>query len=228
MHSCSQTHTHMLTNLLITLPANQPTPLFVCLHAHQPHPHACLPTYVPTYLYIYSLQYVIARSVFLGTRGMNDNGYMWLTEKKRTHVTFGVRSCIQAAIDLNPEFLGNISTGYTILIGDNNNVNTRIIKDGNRIKTAQTPGILDCNLIKYFWISWKDNYIEVGEGQVLGYKRLLWWRDNAPENERYDVKAVSVYGAGTVFVEARWEFHNIEGSPLYLLLLLNDIISHIL
>ena len=50
------------------------------------------------------------------------------------------------------------------------------LKEGDVLLTNPTvvgAGVLDCNTLRSFWISWHDRQIAVGNGDVIGYNEYL-------------------------------------------------------
>ena len=132
---------------------------------------------------------------------------MWITEKYETSFSFGVRSCRDASIVLAPE-VGNANKSYLVVIGGNYNKHSRIYLDLTDLKrTVWGVDVLDCLETRYFWISWKDSYIEVGHGHRVGRDKFLDWRDNRDVSERYDVKGVNLYSGGSDALAGYWEFY---------------------
>ncbi len=70
-----------------------------------------------------------------------------------------------------------------------------------------TPGLLSCDETRYFWVIWKDQFLEVGQGQIVGNQRFMHWQD---DQHRYDVTAATIY-TGDVVQPATWRFNLIEG-----------------
>ena len=54
---------------------------------------------------------------------------------------------------------------YHLIIGAEGNTKVVLQRDfeAGYIKEKDTPGILHCNTSNPFWLSWKDNLIELGE-----------------------------------------------------------------
>ena len=70
-------------------------------------------------------------------------------------------------------------------------------------------GILDCNKLQSFWISWKEGLVQLGQGNQIGSKVVLQGR--LPRiNARY-------LGITTVGPDNKglWEFRHIKGSACY-------------
>ena len=66
--------------------------------------------------------------------------------------------------------------------------------------TASTPNILNCNEMRFFWLSWDSGQLEVGKGMVYPEGRFIGWLDSLP----HPVTTISLstgFGAS-----ANWRF----------------------
>lgn len=103
-------------------------------------------------------------------------GTLWLATGSRTSLAFGLKSCKNAQIGL--VYIPGIHLGYQIIIGDGNSV-SYILKEGTRVAETQTPGILDCNERRFFWVRWENGHFEVGADFLAGLGRFLDWKDDS-------------------------------------------------
>lgn len=98
---------------------------------------------------------------------------------------------------------------YEILIGGARNTVTEI-RPGimeEAVQRKNTPNILNSTSPKAFWISWRDNYIQVGEGTEFNKNPIISWRN--PRQQ--PVRSVSIStGFGS---EGQWYFP--RDVPLY-------------
>ena len=161
---------------------------------------------------IMKLSLLTVATSYLHTKGGWDHGDMWVSERDRTSTVFGVKGCTHALLGLTTEYF-NVDNeayklGYVVILDD---VGRSQIKFniGGAIKTEeQTPGLLSCDEFRYFWVSWKDQYIEVGQGQTVGNRRFMAWQD---PDHTYDIKAATVYSGSGVFLN-QWRFNLVQGN----------------
>ena len=121
----------------------------------------------------------------------SDGNYRhgWISVKDQTFLTLEVRSCLDARIALSA-IPGNWDEQtYEVVLGATNNTKSiiRDTRDGDDKSVADTPGVLDCEQPKAFWVGWKDGNIEVGQGNVYGRDVLLQWRDSKDPHPVYAV-----------------------------------------
>ena len=129
---------------------------------------------------------------------------IWLFTTKQTF-RFKVQACMEANIFLaqTPYYK---DVGAQIKIGTNNNGRTTIIPDVSNTgqsESAETPRILDCDVMREFWISWDQNTIRAGYGKP--YEEEILSTSHAIE----DIKAFSISTIDNV--EGFWEIHRKEG-----------------
>ena len=129
---------------------------------------------------------------------------IWLFTSKQTF-HFKVQACMEANIFLaqKPYHKG---VGAQIKIGTSNNQQTTIIPDVSnswQSKSADTPRVLDCDIMREFWISWDQNTIRVGYGRV---------NEDVIVSTPYSVEDIKAFSISTVDnVEGFWEINRREG-----------------
>ena len=87
---------------------------------------------------------------------------------------FSVLACHRAHVYLST---GDVNSPlYNIAIGDDKNRQSTIRdKNNSPVLVANTPGILDCQEERDFWLSWTDQTIRVGEGSDSGNMFLEYY-----------------------------------------------------
>ena len=141
--------------------------------------------------------------------------YQYLPEVNVTHkteVTFRVRAKSNAYVALSSVYGETTDKTYEIVIGGWENTKSVIRSSGNgpAIKETTTPGILNEEELRPFWISWKRQVIEVGEGSRRGQGRILHWQ--VPQSKQHSVNCMSVStGEGAT---GEWEFVEYLGQYL--------------
>jgi hypothetical protein len=142
---------------------------------------------------------VIAGNYYTATTFDTDNDYerIWfelVSSDSEAQGTFAIRSCHSARVALST-FHGNTATKtYEVVIGGWDNTLTVIRRSvgGEIEQQAETPGVLDCDHYRHFWIRQEiasgEGHLEVGEGHEVGNRVLLYYTDPDP----YEVKSVSV------------------------------------
>ena len=112
-----------------------------------------------------------------------------------------VKTCNDAHFGLM-ERLGD-DLAYEVVIGGDENTRTAIRRNRQTDEaTVETPGILDCDVMKPFWVTWLDGYIEVGNGAVYGDDVIVSWQD--PEPLTVSHAAISTWQTA----EGYWQFSN--------------------
>ena len=99
---------------------------------------------------------------------------IWLSpDPYYSYLSFDITSCAGALVGFSSD-MGNMQNGYEALIGYNDNSQTvlREIKNGqsSTLVSKETPGALQCNKVKDYWINFKHplKTLEVGSGKPLG------------------------------------------------------------
>ncbi|ELU10219.1 hypothetical protein CAPTEDRAFT_215318 [Capitella teleta] len=80
---------------------------------------------------------------------------------------FGIRACVDAKSPiLEMQFDGKDSVHY-IFLGANNHTQVKIKQD-NEVLYRANMALLDCNEMKYFWVSWAHGELHFGRGLSFG------------------------------------------------------------
>lgn len=123
----------------------------------------------------------------------NSGGYesLMLSVTNVNEIVFGVSACSDGQIALS-KIPGVIEfSTYELVIGAQSNSKTVLRKSvgGAVVAEVSSPQILDCNLERLFWITWRSNGdISFGRGAVPEQGRLLYFRDQSSQQ----INAVSV------------------------------------
>lgn len=73
------------------------------------------------------------------------------------------------------EFVNQIYLG----VENNTKSGVRLGFSMQPIVEVQTPGILNCNISRAFWISWSGSERRMGYGTMVGYNTFLTWVDTS-------------------------------------------------
>lgn len=65
---------------------------------------------------------------------------------------------------------------------------------GQTAASKKTPGILDCNEYREFWVSWLNGHIAVGYGGLVGLNQIIDYHDESPMSISY--LALTTYSSG--------------------------------
>ena len=117
-----------------------------------------------------------------------------------------IRTCKDARI-LISEYLGIVTFGsYEVQIGTSENSKTRLVEysTGVELTSIDTEGILDCERLRPFWVSWSNGEVKFGMGTDPGVKVLLTYT-SAFSHSIGGLSLVSALG------DAVWEFSTGEG-----------------
>ncbi|KAL4240103.1 hypothetical protein ACF0H5_000897 [Mactra antiquata] len=110
----------------------------------------------------------------------------------KTFLTFMIKAKCDAHIALSATYGELHKKTIEIVIGAENNSKS-MIKDGveGSVRAdALTANVLSGNELRYFWISWGSNKIEVGRGAHYGEGKFLEWY--LPENKRFGISSLAV------------------------------------
>ncbi|XP_033724549.1 C3 and PZP-like alpha-2-macroglobulin domain-containing protein 8 [Pecten maximus] len=122
------------------------------------------------------------------------------------HFTFQVKACRDA-------FVGLFNTSgepytYRIVLGGWENVKSRLKTWSSYSVYNFESNIVDCNVYKSFWVSWRNNVISAGRGNSFNVGTLLSLTDQHPNQIRY-------VGISTGFgTSGEWKIPN-ERPPLH-------------
>ncbi len=133
----------------------------------------------------------------------------WLTMRERNSLVFGVKACHDAFLILS-EHLGNTVGGtFEIVLGTQMDNTSAIFRDGNFVPlvTVPTPGILSCDDMRFFWVSYNTGLISVGYGFTPGTATFMSYDDSENNNGPLDISALSFRGT----VESTWAFGELHG-----------------
>ena len=128
---------------------------------------------------------------------------------------FTVKSCSDAHIALSSIPGDTTQKTYEIVLGGWSNTKSviRIGRLGAVMMSRDTPGLLVCDKENPFWIAWKDNLFEVGQGFVYGQQKFLSWKDG--RSETFLVNSMSfATGWGA---EAYWTILQLTGTLFHIL-----------
>jgi Farnesoic acid 0-methyl transferase len=126
---------------------------------------------------------------------------------EQSSIVFRVQSCRDAHVALS-EMFNNIQTRtYEVIIGGYGNQNSfiRDLDTSTEVQKVETPGIMDCNNYKAFWVRWADNKITVGRGTVIGQSSFLDWDDS--ERRNFQGLTFSTWTGSS----GLWDFSYLEG-----------------
>ena len=156
-----------------------------------------------------------SRTSFVTNGGVMYESF-WYSLRDESDVIFKVTACREAHVTLTSFTQNAQARNYEILLGTENNMASKIGRgsvDAGGVRVA-TPGILNCDSERYFWISWsyQSAIIEVGRGMVPGEMGFMNLRDT---EEPYDIRAMSI---GTpAGVSGVWQFGSTKGIHMSLL-----------
>ncbi len=105
-----------------------------------------------------------------------------------SYFEFNVRACDNAAVYLAKS---PINQGYDIILGANGNKEIVVIRtpDGAVIQREHFPSLLNCYVLKRFWLSWTGSNIVIGSGAA--FTRQLVTFDLADDN-LIDIKSAAI------------------------------------
>ncbi|XP_074658001.1 uncharacterized protein LOC141910980 isoform X2 [Tubulanus polymorphus] len=128
-----------------------------------------------------------------------------VTDKR--FITFRVKAAANAHICLSAIY-GNLQQKTVeVTIGGKNNSRSWITENAEGAKRCEsvTKNVLSDSEFRNFWISWKDGLVEVGEGNLRGRGRFMYW--SIPEKKQFHVNCMAVSSDKTGAAE--WEFVDI-------------------
>ena len=152
----------------------------------------------------------VAPVVHVHTGPVIDYTQAWTDAKRSSSLVFGCQACSSARVVLASSPGLVFSGAYEISIGgkDNSKTALRDVVFGNVIAEVDTPGILSCGSIRYFWTAWGES-VRFGTGHLIGANMVL---DVVPE-KRHSVKALGVTTA--MGEEGHWEFTEVNGGNFH-------------
>ena len=114
---------------------------------------------------ISELFYVSVRVLNVTTREEFDNyDQAWITASNHDYVIFRVKASANAHILLSDTILDEHANVYEVVLGINQNTQSviRESKYGTNVAWVSTLDILSPDEVRFFWISWTDQKIQVG------------------------------------------------------------------
>ena len=100
--------------------------------------------------------------------------YGWV-KPTEDHFVFRVAACSDVHVNLSPTY--GSSEGYEIVIGGWHNTKSAIrdLAADVLVSEIATTDILSCNQLRWFWIKYVSNHIEVGTGREAGTSMIMEW-----------------------------------------------------
>lgn len=128
---------------------------------------------------------------YLHDLGMDVTGH--------TSFTFNVKACHDAHIALSQDKGVDSRNTYEIVIGGWSDQQS-VIRDCKQCAHMDTqnriPHPLSCSQYRPFWVSWANNIIRVGHGNIVGKSQFMMWNDTAPHEVNYVAVATGFGSSG--------------------------------
>ncbi|CAD5121951.1 DgyrCDS10412 [Dimorphilus gyrociliatus] len=116
-------------------------------------------------------------------------------DRGQTAIIVAVRSCKEAYLQLHETTVDILNAfTYQIIFGGNDNTKIQIFKANNLVKEKTQVDMLSCDEFHYFWITWSDNMLKVGQGPNYGDRQLI----ETPIQEREHLIAYSFFAENAV------------------------------
>ncbi|XP_067664615.1 uncharacterized protein [Haliotis asinina] len=94
--------------------------------------------------------------------------------RRASSIVFLVKACKYAMVALHTHNDKTNNETYTIVVGGYKNSVSYIRKCiGSGHKARHRESILSCHDFRPFWLSWKNDVISVGKGQIVGQKTFM-------------------------------------------------------
>jgi hypothetical protein len=77
------------------------------------------------------------------------------------------------------------------------------------VADKESPSLLDCQILRSFWINWQGGVIRVGSGEDMAHE-LLVYSDAAPIRDLRHVSVATGYSN-----QGEWEIRQTEGSIVF-------------
>jgi Farnesoic acid 0-methyl transferase len=100
----------------------------------------------------------------------------WFTIPPQLQITFKLTACYDASILLSQMQLATGSKAHEIRLGTYWNTKSSFhadITDSGYYTEVDTPGILNCDEPRAFWLSFGDGLINIGTGPQIGINSFL-------------------------------------------------------
>ncbi|XP_033724545.1 C3 and PZP-like alpha-2-macroglobulin domain-containing protein 8 [Pecten maximus] len=149
----------------------------------------------------------IATPSFFSYISLTQYGYVYQPVPDcLAHFTFQVKACRDVHVGLF-NTAGEPYT-YGLVLGGWGNAKSRLRAWSSSYVDNFERNIVDCNVYKSFWVSWRNNVISVGRGNSFNVGTLLSFTDQHPNQIRY-VGITTGFGAS-----GEWEIP-IKRPPLH-------------
>ncbi|OWF48285.1 C3 and PZP-like alpha-2-macroglobulin domain-containing protein 8 [Mizuhopecten yessoensis] len=134
----------------------------------------------------------------------NDYHYHYLHDSGldvtgHTSFTFQVKACHDAHIALSQDKGVDTKNTYEIVIGGWGDQQS-VIRDCKQCAQMDVenhmPHPLSCTQYRPFWISWANNIIRVGQGDIVGKSQFMMWNDTSPHDVNYVAVATGFGSSG--------------------------------
>jgi hypothetical protein len=108
----------------------------------------------------------------------------------QSELVFGVMACKEAHVALSnvPGIVTHLTYELVIGMADNSLTALKNGVDGPLLSQTSSPGILDCDTVRMFWISWAGGAISFGKGTIPESNRVLYYKDPSS----HSINALSV------------------------------------
>ncbi|XP_033743773.1 LOW QUALITY PROTEIN: uncharacterized protein LOC117329759 [Pecten maximus] len=136
-----------------------------------------------------------------------SNSFSFVPEvciNQKSFITFKVKAACDVRIVLSSIYGDVNHKAHEIVIGAEGNTRSYIRECANGVVRAEsmTMNILHEKNFRYFWVSWADQYLEVGRGAQYGQGRFLQW--HVSPKRQFKVNCLAV--ATSKSTRGHWEF----------------------
>ena len=113
---------------------------------------------------------------------------IWRSVEHRRSVVFSIKGHGTSVVVLTAAMEFQTQARYVLIICGWKNKWSAIIKAGTPynpiVVRKSTPGILDRDNYRYFWLAWFNGVITFGKGKRVGREMILEYQDLAPTSIR--------------------------------------------
>ena len=145
----------------------------------------------------------------LHTEGDLDYDAAQFSVTQRTSLVFSVQACAHASMALSELPGMRDVNAYQVILGADTGLPASTLelwRDKTRVRALTVPQIVQCNVRKMMWVSWRGDSIQIGKGPLVGNNLLLTWQDPQP----ISISVVAL--ARNMNHPAEWIFEELTGA----------------
>ena len=124
-----------------------------------------------------------------------------------TSMVFQVRACAHTNLLIGTKLRDYNSDNYEFKIGASSNTKVTLHRNRQEVHSEDAEGLLHCEHLHWFWVSWLDGEIRFGTGEKVQENQILYYHDQSP----LDIFTASLSMSDNEQTPAEWQIADDQG-----------------